>query len=262
MDEAGLDVQVISLTSPGLHNLPANEATRLQVETNDRIAELVNADPDRFQGFATLATPAPAAAAQELERAVTKIRAKGTSALVNASQGPSQPSRLTRVRLGFHKTRDPTYAWEASMEVSGDGGQRLAGAVVTHRHDTRRPSRVLRATSREAPPPHRTLRPRPTNRRITARPAGPPRRAHRSRRKTSCCSATTTPVTNGGSLPIHKASSRTSSEASHQGRAGPPRQPRIGAVPRLRQLELFPKCTLPSPIAGRPLRRPRAARIP
>ena len=31
MDEAGLDVQVISLTSPGLHNLPADEAARLQV---------------------------------------------------------------------------------------------------------------------------------------------------------------------------------------------------------------------------------------
>ena len=77
MDEAGLDVQVISLTSPGLHNLPADEATRLQVETNDRIAELVNAHPDRFQGFATLATPAPAAAAQELERAVTKLGLNG-----------------------------------------------------------------------------------------------------------------------------------------------------------------------------------------
>src|ERR1700719_410131 len=38
MDESWLDVQVISLTSPGLHNLPADEAIRLQVETNDRIA--------------------------------------------------------------------------------------------------------------------------------------------------------------------------------------------------------------------------------
>jgi predicted TIM-barrel fold metal-dependent hydrolase len=73
MDEAGLDVQVISLTSPGLHNLSADEAIRLQVETNDHIAELVNEYPDRFQGFATLAMPAPAAAAQELERAVTKL---------------------------------------------------------------------------------------------------------------------------------------------------------------------------------------------
>jgi predicted TIM-barrel fold metal-dependent hydrolase len=77
MDEAGLDVQVISLTSPGLHNLPADVATHLQAETNDRIAELVNDHPDRFQGFATLATPAPAAAAQELERAVTKLELNG-----------------------------------------------------------------------------------------------------------------------------------------------------------------------------------------
>ena len=77
MDDARLDVQVISLTSPGLHNLPADEASGLQVETNDRIAELVNAHPDRFQGFATLAMPAPAAAAQELERAVTKLGLSG-----------------------------------------------------------------------------------------------------------------------------------------------------------------------------------------
>jgi uncharacterized protein len=77
MDDAGLDVQVISLTTPGLHNLPAQEAVRLQVETNDHIAELVSANPDRFQGFATLATPAPAAGAQELERAVRKLGLNG-----------------------------------------------------------------------------------------------------------------------------------------------------------------------------------------
>jgi predicted TIM-barrel fold metal-dependent hydrolase len=77
MDQTGLDVQVISLTSPGLHNLPADEATGLQVETNNRIAELIHAHPDRFQGFATLAVPAPAAAAQELERAVTKLGLHG-----------------------------------------------------------------------------------------------------------------------------------------------------------------------------------------
>jgi uncharacterized protein len=77
MDDCGLDVQVISLTSPGLHNLTAEEAARLQVQTNDRIAELVNAHPDRFQGFATLALPAPAAAAAELERAVTELGLNG-----------------------------------------------------------------------------------------------------------------------------------------------------------------------------------------
>jgi uncharacterized protein len=77
MDQAGLDVQVISLTSPGLHNLAAKEAAHLQTETNDRIADLVNARPDRFQGLATLATPAPTAAAEELGRAVTKLGLNG-----------------------------------------------------------------------------------------------------------------------------------------------------------------------------------------
>lgn len=77
MDGSGLDVQVISVTQPALTNLPAETAASLQVETNDRIAELVNAHPDRFQGFATLATSAPAAAAQELERAVTKLGLQG-----------------------------------------------------------------------------------------------------------------------------------------------------------------------------------------
>jgi uncharacterized protein len=77
MDQAGLDVQVISLASPGVQNLPADAAVHLQVETNDRIAELVTAHPGRFQGFATLATPAPAAAAQELERAVTTLGLNG-----------------------------------------------------------------------------------------------------------------------------------------------------------------------------------------
>ncbi len=77
MDAAGLDVQVISLTSPGLHNLPPAEAKSLQVQTNDRIAALVSAHPDRFQGFATLAMPSPTAAAEELERAVSKLGLNG-----------------------------------------------------------------------------------------------------------------------------------------------------------------------------------------
>ena len=77
MDEAGLDVQVISLTSPGLNDLSADEAVRLQTLANDHIAQLVDAHPDRLQGFATLACPNPEAAAGELERAVRKLGLQG-----------------------------------------------------------------------------------------------------------------------------------------------------------------------------------------
>ena len=77
MDAADVTVQVLSLTAPGLHPLPSAAASRLQVETNDALAGLLAAHPDRFQGFATLALPEPQAAARELDRAVTELGLHG-----------------------------------------------------------------------------------------------------------------------------------------------------------------------------------------
>ena len=62
MDEGEVDVQVLSLTTPGVQNLDAADATRLQTQVNDLLAFTVRERPDRFQAFATLATPDPAAA--------------------------------------------------------------------------------------------------------------------------------------------------------------------------------------------------------
>lgn len=77
MDEAGVDLQVLSLTTPGLHNLGAEESVALARRTNDMIAETVAKRPDRFQGFAALPTPAPHLAPRELERAVQDLGLKG-----------------------------------------------------------------------------------------------------------------------------------------------------------------------------------------
>ncbi len=77
MDAAGIDISVLSLTAPGLQGLAAADAVALQGPVNDLIAEVVAHRPDRFQGFATLATPAPQAAARELERAVTRLGLDG-----------------------------------------------------------------------------------------------------------------------------------------------------------------------------------------
>ncbi|MFD9701841.1 amidohydrolase family protein [Lentzea sp. NPDC059081] len=85
MDDAGIDVAVLSLTTPGLQNLPASEAVALQASVNDTLADAVSRNPGRLQGFAALATPAPAAAADELRRAVTELGFHG--ALVNAHSG-------------------------------------------------------------------------------------------------------------------------------------------------------------------------------
>src|SRR5215213_2945574 len=63
MDAAGVDVQVLSLTSPGVEQLDATEAVAFARETNDLLADAVRRHPDRFAGFAALPTAAAEAAA-------------------------------------------------------------------------------------------------------------------------------------------------------------------------------------------------------
>ncbi len=81
MDAAGIDVQVLSLTSPGTEQLEAAEAVALAREANDLLAEAVRRHPSRFAGFAALPTAAPDTAADELERTIRTHGFKG--ALIN-----------------------------------------------------------------------------------------------------------------------------------------------------------------------------------
>ena len=81
MDAAGVDVQVLSLTFPGVEQLDAAEAVAFARETNDLLADAVRRHPDRFAGFAALPTAAPESAADELERIIREHDFKG--ALIN-----------------------------------------------------------------------------------------------------------------------------------------------------------------------------------
>ena len=78
MNESGIDVQVLSVTTPALHNLEPEESVTLARRTNDLVAATIARYNTRFQGFATLPTAAPKEAAAELERAVTRLGLVGT----------------------------------------------------------------------------------------------------------------------------------------------------------------------------------------
>jgi uncharacterized protein len=70
MDEAGIDVQAVSLTAPGVEQLEASEAIALSRDANDYVADAVRRHSSRFVGLAALPTPDPTAAAKELERCI------------------------------------------------------------------------------------------------------------------------------------------------------------------------------------------------
>jgi predicted TIM-barrel fold metal-dependent hydrolase len=77
MDEAGIDVQVISHGAPSTQRLDAASAVRLARNANNRLAQVIAAHPDRFAAFAALPTSDPKAAADELQRTVTQLGFKG-----------------------------------------------------------------------------------------------------------------------------------------------------------------------------------------
>ncbi len=77
MDEAGIDIQVLSHGAPSTQRLDAESAVTIARRVNDRLKDTVDSHPDRYAGFAALPTPDPKAAADELERAVTKLGFKG-----------------------------------------------------------------------------------------------------------------------------------------------------------------------------------------
>jgi predicted TIM-barrel fold metal-dependent hydrolase len=73
MDEAGIDVQVLSLAAFALEGLDAATGTALARDVNDELAAAVKANPTRLAGFATVALKDPEAAVVELERSISKL---------------------------------------------------------------------------------------------------------------------------------------------------------------------------------------------
>ena len=77
MDEAGIDVQVLSHGAPATQRLDAATAVPVARGANDRLHEAIQRYPQRLEAFAVLPSADPRAAADELERAVTKLGFKG-----------------------------------------------------------------------------------------------------------------------------------------------------------------------------------------
>jgi hypothetical protein len=73
MDDAGIDVQVLSVVAPGSQQVSAEHANGLSRALNDRCADAVAAHPDRFNALASLPTQDPGAAIVEAKRAIAEL---------------------------------------------------------------------------------------------------------------------------------------------------------------------------------------------
>ena len=77
MDEAGIDLQVLSHGAPATQRIEGELAVEVSRKANDKLFQTVKSSQGRFEAFAVLPTADPKAAADELERAVTRLGFKG-----------------------------------------------------------------------------------------------------------------------------------------------------------------------------------------
>lgn len=73
MDDAGIDVQVLSALGYFVQDLEPEASAKWSRELNDRLAATVAERPDRFQAFASLPVSDPAASVDELTRCVEEL---------------------------------------------------------------------------------------------------------------------------------------------------------------------------------------------
>jgi aminocarboxymuconate-semialdehyde decarboxylase len=83
MDGAGIDVEVISLSTPNVFFAEGAAQAEVARIVNDAYAELIAQHPTRFKGFASIPMDAPDAALRELDRALGELKLNGVVLLSN-----------------------------------------------------------------------------------------------------------------------------------------------------------------------------------
>ena len=88
MDRVGIDVEVVSLSTPNVFFVDERRQPEVARAMNDAYADLVARHPRRFKAFASIPMDAPDAALAELRRALDELKLNGVILLSNIRGRP------------------------------------------------------------------------------------------------------------------------------------------------------------------------------
>jgi aminocarboxymuconate-semialdehyde decarboxylase len=88
MERTGVDMGILTLTTPGVHVEERVRGIALAQLVNDSFAEVQRQFPQKFSPLATLPLQDPQASADELERAVTKLGLRGAMLFASVNGKP------------------------------------------------------------------------------------------------------------------------------------------------------------------------------
>lgn len=109
MDKHRVDMQVLTLTTPGVEREEPKRGIRLAELANNEFSQITEEYPDRFTALATLPLQEPDAAVAELERAVEECGLRGAMLLSNVNGEPLDSRRFLPIYEKAAKLDVPLY---------------------------------------------------------------------------------------------------------------------------------------------------------
>ncbi|MBN8831001.1 MAG: amidohydrolase [Sphingomonadales bacterium] len=145
MDEGGIAMQVLSLTSPGVQMFSPDTAVAIARESNDILAEAIRKYPTRFAGLGAMAPHDPKRGPAEMERAIKQLGLNGFIVNSHTDGGYLDEQRFWPILEAAEALDRPIYIHPRSLpETSlapfrpyGLGGASWGYAVETGTHGMR-----------------------------------------------------------------------------------------------------------------------------
>jgi predicted TIM-barrel fold metal-dependent hydrolase len=94
MDKMGVDMQVLSLTVPGVERVDAKLGVKLSRAANDEFSEIVSKHEKRFAAAASLPFQDPAASLEEIDRAIGSLSLNAIEIFSNVNGEPLDSKRF------------------------------------------------------------------------------------------------------------------------------------------------------------------------
>ena len=127
MDETGIDVAILALTSPGVQPLlDVEEAKGIATRANDYLAEAVAAHPTRYVGMTAVAPQNPAWSAAEIKRGAA-MGFKGVQINSHTQGHYLDEPQFDPIFRALADTGQPLYVHPATLPDSMMGGMIDAG---------------------------------------------------------------------------------------------------------------------------------------
>jgi aminocarboxymuconate-semialdehyde decarboxylase len=109
MDEKGIDMRVLSVSTPNVYPWQGTEQVCMARHVNDALAKQCRAHPDRFVGLASLPLHDIAASLAEIDRAVGELGMKGVTIGSNVGGPPLNDQRFEPVWAKINALKLPVF---------------------------------------------------------------------------------------------------------------------------------------------------------